>query len=296
MLNIRHWPKISIITPCFNSETYLEETINSVLEQGYSNLEYIIIDGGSTDNTLNIIRKYESRLAYWISERDTGMYDALQKGFKKTTGEIMSWIGSDDMYHKKSLFTIAEIFSSFQNIKWLVGASTTFDEYGRTVNVFRSRRFLRYDFLCKDYKWLQQESCFWRRTLWEQAGANFDCSLLYAGDFDLWIRFFRSEKLYVTHALIGGFRQRRSNQLSFENMNNYLKEVEYIIRREKKEKLNKKEQKMLNEYNAVKKILHILKKTKIFNIEKIFSKYKKIRFGMPDEIFFDRLKQCYTLS
>jgi glycosyltransferase involved in cell wall biosynthesis len=296
MLNIKYWPKISIVTPCLNSEAYLEETINSVLEQEYPNLEYIIIDGGSTDNTLNIIQKYESRLAYWISEKDNGMYDALQKGFKKTTGEIMSWIGSDDMYHKKSLFTIAEIFSSFQNIKWLVGATTAFDEYGRTVNVFQSRRFLRYDFLSGDYKWLQQESCFWRRTLWDQAGSNLDSSLLYAGDFELWIRFFRFAQLYVTRALIGGFRQRRSNQLSFENMDNYFKEVEFIIRREKKEKLKKKDQKELNEYNVVKKILRILEKAKIFDTERILLKYKKIRFGVSDEIFFDRIKQCYIFS
>ena len=97
-----NYPKISIVTPNYNGVKYLEQTIVSVLNQNYPNLEYIIIDGGSTDGSVEIIKKYESKLSYWVSEPDMGLYHAIQKGFEKSTGEIMAWINSDDMYVKGS--------------------------------------------------------------------------------------------------------------------------------------------------------------------------------------------------
>jgi glycosyltransferase involved in cell wall biosynthesis len=284
------YPKISIVTPCFNSEKYLEATINSVLGQRYPNLEYGIVDGGSTDGTIDIIKKYESELAWWVSERDGGIYNALQKGFMKTTGEVMSWIGSDDMYHPKALWTVAELFSSFRDIQWLVGAATTYDEFGRTINTHSSRRFLRYDFLDGDYQWVQQESCFWRRPLWEAAGSRLDASLKYAGDFELWIRFFRYETLHVTDALIGGFRKRSKDQLSLEGHDAYLAEAENII---KAEKLTKDELRRLSEFRHFKRFLRVLDKMKIFNVERILGKYKRVQFGKVKLLRFDRFKQQF---
>jgi hypothetical protein len=221
------------------------------------------------------------------------MYDAIQKGFERTSGEIMGWIGSDDMYHPKSFFTAAEIFSSFKNIKWLVGAATIFDEYGRTISVCQSRKFSRYDFLSDDYKWLQQESCFWHRTLWDCAGSKLDTSLRYAGDFELWIRFFRFEQLYVINALIGGFRQRSSNQLSLEGMNSYVDEAETILQQEK---LTKDELWQFHQYRKFKQLIKILDKMKIFNVERILKKYQNIKFDMSEIITFDRLSQKYILN
>ena len=93
------WPRISLVTPVFNSGKYIEATIRSILAQAYPNLEYFIIDGGSTDNTLNVIRKYESQISGWVSEPDNGMYDALNKGFARTTGEVMGWISATDQLH-----------------------------------------------------------------------------------------------------------------------------------------------------------------------------------------------------
>jgi glycosyltransferase involved in cell wall biosynthesis len=281
-------PILSIVTPCFNSGKYLEETILSVLEQNYPNLEYIIIDGGSTDNSLEIIKKYQEKLTYWISEKDQGMYDAIQKGFEKSTGEIMAWINADDLYHRKSFFIVAEIFSKFINVNWLVGASTQWDEYGRGTNVYASRKFTRYDFLMGDFKWIQQESCFFRRALWEKAGAYIDKTLKYAGDFELWVRFFRYEQLHVVNALIGGFRIRSSNQLSLEGMPKYLEEANVVL---KSEQINIKDRIKIKRYKIVFTILKIF--LKVF--EKVSNKYRKIEFGKVKDINFNRNTQQFEI-
>jgi glycosyltransferase involved in cell wall biosynthesis len=288
-INKKIYPKISIVTPCYNAEKYLEETILSVLEQNYPNLEYIIIDDGSTDYSVEIIRKYEARLAYWISEKDNGMYEAIQKGFEKSTGEIMAWINSDDLYHRKAFFVISELFSKNTEINWLVGASTHWDEYGRGTNIDRSQKFTRYDFLAGDFKWIQQESCFFRRTLWDKAGSYIDKTLNYAGDFELWLRFFRFEKLYVTNALIGGFRIRSSNQLSLEGMPKYLEEADAVL---KKESLSKKEKIKIKRYKTMMLFFKII--TNIVN--KVINKYRKIELGIMPNINFNRNTQEFEIK
>src|ERR1700741_2339226 len=103
-------PKISIITPSYNQGKYIEQTILSVIEQGYPDYELIIIDGGSTDDTIEVIKKYESKIAYWISEKDNGQADAINKGLAKATGEIFNWINSDDILEKDALQIIGEYF------------------------------------------------------------------------------------------------------------------------------------------------------------------------------------------
>lgn len=112
MPNSSSYPKISIVTPSFNQGQYIEETILSVLNQNYPNLEYIIIDGGSTDNSIDIIKKYEKQLAYWISEKDSGQSEAINKGILKTTGEIFNWLNSDDFLAPRTLFLVAEHFKT----------------------------------------------------------------------------------------------------------------------------------------------------------------------------------------
>lgn len=118
------WPKISIVTVSYNMVNYIEDTILSVISQQYPNLEYIVIDGGSKDGTVDIIKKYEEWITYWISEPDNGMYDAIQKGFSKATGEIMAYINSDDKFHYNALFTAAAIFSSEEDVEWILGRAS----------------------------------------------------------------------------------------------------------------------------------------------------------------------------
>ena len=121
------FPKISIITPSYNQGQYIEQTILSVIGQGYPNLEYIIIDGGSTDNTVEIIKKYSDKISYWISEPDKGQSDALIKGLEKCTGDIFNWINSDDYFEENSFFNIAQYFIDHPSIAMLSGFCNCFD-------------------------------------------------------------------------------------------------------------------------------------------------------------------------
>jgi len=122
MPNGKPWPKISIVTPSYNQGQFLEETIRSVLLQGYPNLEYIIIDGGSTDNSVKIIKEYEPWLACWVSEPDRGQSQAINKGFKKATGEIITWICSSDSYVPNAFQKISLIFADNQSVGAISGS------------------------------------------------------------------------------------------------------------------------------------------------------------------------------
>jgi glycosyltransferase involved in cell wall biosynthesis len=290
---MRSYPKISIVTPNFNGAEYLEETILSVLGQNYPNLEYIIVDGGSTDGSVDIIKKYQDRLAWWISEPDNGMYSAIQKGFDKSTGEIMAWINSDDMYHRKAFYTVAEIFSSFPQVNWLSGANTSYDESGRTIFCNQSRMFTKFDFYNYDYKWIQQESVFWRRYLWEKAGSVMDTKLKYAGDFALWLRFFSFEKLFVSHALIGGFRRRRSGQITVENYEGYIAEIELLL---SDMKITASDRTILKRYRNLLFVERIIKKFKFIKTEWMIKRFRKKHFQEGKYIIFERGTARFRLA
>jgi glycosyltransferase involved in cell wall biosynthesis len=230
-------PKITVVTPSFNQARYLEDTIRSVLDQGYPNLEYIIIDGGSTDGSADLIRRYEKQLTYWVSEKDNGLYDAIQKGFARSTGEIMTWINADDMYHKQSLSTVAAIFEKFEQVKWLMGANTFFNEAGQCFlydDLPYAQRWSRLRLELFDGQFIQQESVFWRRRLWEEAGSYIAQDYALAADFELWLRFSRYQQLYTTSFILGGFRFRSANQKSYEQRDQYMKQVSEVLGKEKR--------------------------------------------------------------
>lgn len=207
-------PKISIVTPSFNSKELIADTINSVLGQNYPNFEYIIIDGGSTDGTPQVIEQYANQLSYWHSKKDAGQYDAINQGFAKSTGEIMCWLNADDMLLPNSLFVVAEVFDQLKQVEWLSSLQpASWDASGHLAEVrflpgFSKQAFLDGLYLpttAKKGYWMQQESTFWRRSLWEKAGScipNFHL----AGDFALWCKFYEHTELFGLTYPLGGFR------------------------------------------------------------------------------------------
>lgn len=227
-----NYPKISIITPVYNQVQFLEQTILSIIKQDYPNLEYIIIDGGSKDGTIDIIRKYESYLSYWVSEPDNGMYHAIQKGFERSTGEIMCWLNSDDIFFDKCLFAIADVFVHHPEVEWFSGKSASIDMAGMIIGVddldgVDSIRFCKYDFYLNRGFWVPQASTIWRRSIWEKIGGSLDVNMRLAGDFDLWLRFINISPQYVANTLIGTYRL-REGQLS-QMMDRYMLEVQQSI-------------------------------------------------------------------
>jgi glycosyltransferase involved in cell wall biosynthesis len=204
-------PKISIVTPSLNQHQFLEATIRSVLNQGYPNLEYVVIDGGSTDGSVEIIKKYASQLHYWASEKDNGHGHALNKGFARTSGEIMAWLNSDDMYTPWSFQVAAEIFSTFPHVNWIVGLNSWWNDKGVMTAVRRVPKNI-YDFLLGNYAWIQQESVFWRRSLWERAGAFINQDYQFMVDGELWTRFFLHDELYCLDCILSGYRVHDDNR------------------------------------------------------------------------------------
>jgi len=174
-------PKISIVTPSYNQAAFIERTIQSVLNQNYPNLEYIIIDGGSTDGSVEIIRKYSDKLAYWVSEKDKGQTHAINKGFHRATGEIVAWLNSDDLYCPNALETVAKTFMANKKVDLV---------FGNTFLVDKDDAVLR-DICNVPFWWpalivtgvtLPQPSTFWKRSLFEKYGfldENMCCEMDY---------------------------------------------------------------------------------------------------------------------
>lgn len=241
------YPVFSIVTPSYNQGGFIEETINSVLSQeGDFYIDYVIVDGASTDNSVDIIRKYEGLLKdnryfircrgltfSWVSEKDQGQYHAINKGFSMTKGEIMAWLNSDDKYTPWAFKTVADVYARFPKIKWLTGMHGSWNQKGMMVGVnadiyFTKRLVLNGFYPCEKRWFIQQESTFWKRSLWEEAGGKIDEHMCFAGDFKLWTAFMEYANLYKVHAVLGGFRA-QSGQKTATNMEEYMTEVRNIL-------------------------------------------------------------------
>ncbi|MCB0208607.1 MAG: glycosyltransferase [Anaerolineae bacterium] len=178
-------PLISIITPSYNQASYIEATIQSVLAQNYPHLEHLIIDGGSTDGTLKILQKYESVLQ-WVSEPDTGQANAINKGFKKSTGEIVAWLNSDDIYMPAALHRVAKFFNEHPHIDILYGDYHLIDQYGHVLLRKQEIPF-DYNILLYGLDYISQPTTFFRRSVFERSG-YLDESLHYGLDWEYWLR------------------------------------------------------------------------------------------------------------
>jgi glycosyltransferase involved in cell wall biosynthesis len=182
----RAWPRVSIVTPSYNQGPFLEGTIRSVLLQGYPNLEYVIIDGGSHDESLEIIRKYSPWLAFWVSEPDGGQSAAIDRGFSHASGEVLGWLNSDDVYEPGALERVATHLSRMPGCGLVYGRGSYIDTNSRRtrgcdwIRAFDRQRFLTFNFIL-------QPAAFWRHWLWEETG-GLESGLHWAMDWDWFIR------------------------------------------------------------------------------------------------------------
>jgi glycosyltransferase involved in cell wall biosynthesis len=199
------WPKISIVTPSYNQAEFLERTILSILNQNYPNLEYIVIDGGSTDGSVNIIKKYEKYLTYWVTEKDKGQSDAINKGFRKSTGEILAWLNSDDTYLPNALRLVADFFKQRTDVDMLYGRSHITD---RDDEIFQEAKAMPFNLL--DYTYglftIPQQATFWRREIFFKVGMlnveNRTCM-----DSELWVHFAKNKANIIhVNSLLANFR------------------------------------------------------------------------------------------
>lgn len=178
---------ISMVTCSFEQGKYLDAAIRSVLAQDYPGLEYLIIDGGSRDDSVKIIKHHAPHLAYWVSEPDSGQTDALIKGFKRSQGEIMGWLCSDDLLLPGALKTVSDFFSLYPDVHAAYGDSLWIDGNGDFIRCKREMPFNRFVFLY-DHNYVPQPSMFWRRNLYDAVG-GLDPGFNLAMDSDLWERF-----------------------------------------------------------------------------------------------------------
>jgi len=236
--------KFTIVTPVYNGEKYISETIESVVfQEGDFEIEYIIQDGGSTDSTISIIKSYDEKIRSgaipikctgislsWYSEKDTGMYDAVNKGFSKATGDIYAWINSDDFYLPNAFSTILRSFVNYPDISWIKGSVVLKDKESSITEKLPSyiynQNWITRGFYGTIAPFIVQESVFWRSSLWNK-GNGIDKTLKLAGDYYLWMQFAKYAPLWSINTDLSCFRT-SPNQLSHD-MRPYRLEQQKIL-------------------------------------------------------------------
>ena len=222
---------ISIVTSCYNCKQYIETTIKSVIQQDFPKLQYVIIDGASSDRTLDIIKKYREDINVLISEPDEGMYHGIEKGFNHAQGEIMAWLNGDDIYFPWTFSIVGRIFQKFPEVDWIIGLPTYINQIGQCIKVSSNagtaypRNYIRNGWFRSHLAgYLQQESMFWRKSLWDKAG-GLNLNFRYAADFELWTRFALHAELYSVTVPLASFRKRPGEQKSSVEGDKYHNEV-----------------------------------------------------------------------
>lgn len=207
------WPKISIITPSYNQGEFLEETIRSVLLQNYPNLEYIVLDGGSTDNSIDILKKYDEYIDFWVSEPDNGQADAVYRGIERATGDIIAYINSDDFYYPGAFLKVAQEFIRNPDSGWLTGRTVFVDEL--SVSKKDQPRYLPINMFTMVYfgNFVMQPSTFWKKSLFSSVG-GFNRSLRFSFDYELFLKFLNIEKPLWLNENLAAFRYHSMSKTS----------------------------------------------------------------------------------
>lgn len=196
------WPRISIVTPSYNQGQFLEETIRSVLLQGYPDLEYIIIDGCSTDDSVDIIRKYEPWLAYWVSKPDEGQSQAINKGFAKASGDILAWLNSDDTYEPGAVRAAVEYLQTHSDVGMVYGDYNVINQVDDSRQVCRAMEFSFRLLISRPF--IPQQTAFWRREVANTVG-KLNEGLHYVMDQEYWIRIGRRFKIARNPVVMANF-------------------------------------------------------------------------------------------
>jgi len=197
-------PLVSIVTPSFNQAKYLEATITSVLTQDYKPLEYIIIDGGSTDGSLQILETYGEAITYWRSEPDAGQTEAINRGFARASGEVLAWLNSDDLYYPAAVRSAVLFLMEHPDVGMVYGKADYIDEAGEIVGAFPAAQ-TEYNKLRRGYVHIPQQAAFFRKSLWEQV-RPLDTKFYFAMDYDLWIRLSSISSLHFEPEIWAAFR------------------------------------------------------------------------------------------
>jgi hypothetical protein len=209
-------PRTSIVTPSLNQARWIEATLTSILDGAAAPAELVVLDGGSADGTAATIERFAPRLTYWESRPDDGQYDAIARGFERTTGDVMGWLNAGDLFLPWTLALVDHLFDRLPEVEWLTTQRPlVVDEAGLAVQAEYVGGFARRSFRAgvnlPGGPWfaragIHQESTFWRRSLWERAGARLATDLRYAGDFELWLRFFEHAVPYAVDVPLGAHR------------------------------------------------------------------------------------------
>ena len=212
-LDGKQWPRVSVVTPSFNQGEFLEETIRSVLLQGYPDLEYLVIDGGSTDNSINVIRKYEQWIRHWVSEADSGQSHAIQKGFNKVTGSISAYLNSDDIYMEGALQRVASRFVSRPELAVVYGNLYRIDPGDNVIEEHRNTPFMRWGYLYGGF-FLHQPCTFWKTDVLRSVG-GFNSDFRFDMDNDLFVRIAMTDARFAfERAFLAGFRVHPTSKTS----------------------------------------------------------------------------------
>jgi len=217
---------ITIITPNLNGDRFLEACIRSIQSQQYPNLKHVVIDGGSTDNSIQILKT--TGTTYEIV-KGLNNYEAIDYGFKKYPSDIQAWLNSDDLYRDGAINTVMNAFEKFPEISWLTGTPSTSNDLG-VIRIWDAHVFpsiSKYTWTLSSKIFIQQESTFWRQELYEKAG-GISKDYRYANDYDLWFEFFKTELLYSIPQVLASFRMHSSAQISISNKGNYMSEVKRV--------------------------------------------------------------------
>jgi len=203
---------VSVVIPSLNQAKYLEAAILSVVSQDYPNKECIVIDGGSSDGSVEIVRRHQDRLAHWTSEPDQGQAHAIRKGLSRSGGEVLTWLNSDDVLMPGAVGFVAEVFGAYPEIAWLTARNATMDPAGRLAEIGPPLGRFRWLIRRGGYHgrtiggFIQQEGTFWRRELWEHAHGGLQDEKALALDFDLWRRFAAHADLVTADSILAAFR------------------------------------------------------------------------------------------